>query len=79
MFEQVEKMFASHIDEGSASFESTCVDNEGMENVDPNILRVKGIKKKDGGYKGWGRLKPWHEKPSKRKKVVTQHSNMSKV
>ncbi|KAF5931333.1 hypothetical protein HYC85_032206 [Camellia sinensis] len=39
---------------------------------DPNFTQVKGIKKKDVGYKGRGRLKPWHEMMNKKTKVISQ-------
>ncbi|KAF5940655.1 hypothetical protein HYC85_021822 [Camellia sinensis] len=46
---------------------------------DPNITQVKGIKKKDVGHKGRGRLKPWHEMMNKKTKVISQPTRLSKV
>ncbi|XP_028073083.1 protein FAR1-RELATED SEQUENCE 1-like [Camellia sinensis] len=40
--------------------------------VDPNFARAKGLKKKKGRHKGGSRLKPRHEKTTKRTKVVSQ-------
>ncbi|KAL7174200.1 hypothetical protein ACSBR2_033454 [Camellia fascicularis] len=42
-----------------------------------NFARVKGLKKK-GEQKGGGRLKPWHEKTNKRKKIISQPTDLSK-
>ncbi|KAL7213824.1 hypothetical protein ACSBR2_016372 [Camellia fascicularis] len=44
----------------------------------PNFARVKGLKKKKSGQKGGGRLKPWHEKTNKRKKIISQPTDLSK-
>ncbi|KAL7200335.1 hypothetical protein ACSBR1_032292 [Camellia fascicularis] len=43
----------------------------------PNFARVKGLKK-NGGQKGRGRLKPWHEKTNKRIKIISQPTGLSK-
>ena len=49
--DQVENMFSSLNNLGDSTDKGN-VGNEGIENVDPNILRVRGLKRKDGGYKG---------------------------
>ena len=36
----------------------------------------KCLKRKDGGYKGWGRLKPWNDKQAKRKTTYSQKSKV---
>ncbi|XP_028114376.1 protein FAR1-RELATED SEQUENCE 1-like [Camellia sinensis] len=46
---------------------------------DPNFAQVKGIKKKDVGHKGRGRLKPWHEMMNKKTKVISQPTRLSKT
>ncbi|KAL7188227.1 hypothetical protein ACSBR1_038147 [Camellia fascicularis] len=46
---------------------------------DPNFAQVKGIKKKDVGNKGRGRLKPWHEMMNKKTKVISQPTCLSKI
>ncbi|KAL7238081.1 hypothetical protein ACSBR2_004222 [Camellia fascicularis] len=45
--------------------------------ADPNFSRAKGLKKKEGGHKGGSRLKPWHEKTTKRTKVVSQPTRLT--
>ncbi|CAL5378163.1 unnamed protein product [Camellia sinensis] len=45
--------------------------------VDPNFARAKGLKKKEGGHKGGSRLKPWHERTTKRTKVVSQPTRLT--
>ncbi|KAL7186566.1 hypothetical protein ACSBR2_028323 [Camellia fascicularis] len=45
--------------------------------VDPNFARAKGLKMKEGGHKGGSRLKPWHEKTTKRTKVVLQPTRLT--
>ena len=47
--------------------------------VDPNFAWAKGLKKKEGGHKGGSRLKPWHEKTTKRTKVVSQPTHLTQV
>ncbi|XP_028081102.1 protein FAR-RED IMPAIRED RESPONSE 1-like [Camellia sinensis] len=46
---------------------------------DPNFAQVKGIKKKDVGHKGRGRLKPWHEMMNKKIKIISQPTRLSKT
>ena len=52
-----------------------------MEVVDPTLGQVKGLAKRNNGYKGWRRssLKPWHEKQRKKNKRASQSFNVSKV
>ncbi|XP_028108416.1 protein FAR1-RELATED SEQUENCE 1-like [Camellia sinensis] len=45
--------------------------------VDPNFAQAKGLKKKEGGHKGGSRLKPWHEKTTKRTKFVLQPTRLT--
>ncbi|KAL7178172.1 hypothetical protein ACSBR2_031342 [Camellia fascicularis] len=45
--------------------------------VDPNFARAKGLKRKEGRHKGGSRLKPWHEKTTKRTKVVSQPTRLT--
>ncbi|KAI8555695.1 hypothetical protein RHMOL_Rhmol05G0194300 [Rhododendron molle] len=55
--------------------EEGCTDaeSEELEKVDPQFAQVKGLKKKSGlKIKGTRRLKPWHERRRKRKKVASQ-------
>lgn len=39
--------------------------------VDSNFAQAKGLKKKEGGHKSGSRLKIWHEKTTKRTKVLS--------
>ncbi|XP_028072973.1 protein FAR-RED IMPAIRED RESPONSE 1-like [Camellia sinensis] len=58
------------------------VENFGTNELDvddPNFAQVKGIKKKDVGHKGRGRLKPWHEMMNKKTKVISQPTRLSKT
>ncbi|XP_028073728.1 protein FAR1-RELATED SEQUENCE 1-like [Camellia sinensis] len=45
--------------------------------VDPNFARAKGLKKKEDRHKGGSRLKLWHEKTTKRTKVVSQPTRLT--
>ncbi|KAL7261796.1 hypothetical protein ACSBR1_000240 [Camellia fascicularis] len=47
--------------------------------VDPNFARAKGLKKKEGGHKDGSRLKPRHEKTTKRTKVISQLTRLTQV
>ncbi|KAF5960661.1 hypothetical protein HYC85_001870 [Camellia sinensis] len=56
------------------------VENFGTNELDvddPNFAQVKGIKKKDVGHKGRGRLKPWYEMMNKKTKVVSQPTRLN--
>ncbi|XP_028087473.1 protein FAR1-RELATED SEQUENCE 9-like [Camellia sinensis] len=46
----------------------------GLNDIDPNFERDKGLKKKDNVQKSGDRLKPWHEKIGKRTTVVSRPS-----
>ncbi|XP_057469680.1 protein FAR1-RELATED SEQUENCE 1-like [Actinidia eriantha] len=50
-----------------------------LEHNDHQYKQVKGLKKKKGiPMKGRRRLKPWHEKTTKRRKIISQSTNPSK-
>ncbi|KAI8534937.1 hypothetical protein RHMOL_Rhmol10G0135400 [Rhododendron molle] len=73
--ETVEYMCAKVANILLGSEEEGCTDaeSEELEKVDPQFARVKGLKKKSGlKIKGTRRLKPWHERGRKRKKVASQ-------
>ena len=55
-------------------------DTNELEHNDHQYKQVKGLKKKKGiPMKGRRRLKPWHEKTTKRRKIISQSTNPSEV
>ena len=50
-----------------------------VDGVDPSFARAKALKKENGLHKGGIRLKPWHEKIGRKKKVVSQPTQLRQV
>ncbi|KAL7253891.1 hypothetical protein ACSBR1_008265 [Camellia fascicularis] len=74
---KVDNMMASLDDSGASGSGGNIEVGTKEFIVDPNYARAKGLKNKESGHKGGSRLKPWHEKTTKRTKVVSQPTHLT--